>query len=489
MTLACESSGGVQLPSKFACKGIYSSMKMFHSRIQHGVGQGSFHSASVFFCGPTVGPRFDYVYDCGALKSGRKTAELEHNLRRIWVDFRSGSTRPVIDLMILSHFDWDHMNGASGLIDQFEVDRIVLPYLGPDELAVVLCSQAASIDDQTVLNLHSIAVGGDRLWGIPITMVEKGSRRERPETPERPFEPGIRELNSSTSENTSSRRVSIRVGGSGGAMERVIPDDKDLLAGAIGTSSTDEWKIRFWNRGLDVKLGDLIQNELALTGFPLAALKDKVGGAKDIVDWLNVKPRKGRAKKGHGGKKATASSSNRDLAVSAYRSALRKFSPDWLKEAEGDRLENFLSLGMYSGPNFEIEYQYACYYQSHDYLPYRNSGCSFVDMVGWIGTGDAPLGEDSVWDDFQLHFKQELPRTNTVVVPHHGAAPSKGPRFFNPKLNHQSGLNCVISYGARNTYGHPHPSVLSQINLAHGKLVVVTEETKLGFQEDYIFDR
>ncbi|MCU1772888.1 hypothetical protein [Pseudomonas sp. 13B_3.2_Bac1] len=465
-------------------------MTVHHSRIQHGVGQGSFHSASVFFNAPTEGSRFDYVYDCGALKSGRKTVELEHNLRRIWVDFRSGSAKPVIDLMILSHFDWDHMNGANELIDQFEVDRIVLPYLGPVELAVILASQAASIDDHTVSDLHSIAVGGNSLWGTPITMVEKGSRQERPDIPERPFKPEFLEQNTRTSENAPSGRATIRVDGPGGTMERVIPDDKDLLAGNTATSHSLDWKIRFWNRGLNVKLGDLIQSELARIGFPVAALNDKVRGAKDIVDWLNVKPRRGRSKKGHGGRKSAAPSSNRDLAVSAYRSALDKFSPGWLKEAEGKRLSNFLSLGMYSGPNFETDDEKIQYYRLHEHPSYENWNWYYEDDIalpGWIGTGDAPLGEASVWDDFELHFKHELPRTQTVVVPHHGAAPRNGPRFYNPKLNHQSDLYAVISHGKRNPYGHPHPSVLSQITRAGGKLVVVTEETRHGFQEEYHF--
>ncbi|PBJ02145.1 hypothetical protein [Pseudomonas sp. ACN5] len=469
-------------------------MTIYHTRIQHGVGQGSFHSASVQFSKSTNNHRFDYIYDCGALANWRQTPELTHSVRRLWLEHRPGSAKPVVDLLILSHFDWDHMNGASDLVERYEVDRIVLPYLGPVELAVILASQAASLDERAVAQLHSIAAGGSTLWGRPITMVQKGSREERPDTPENPDSPfGERPVSGSELPG----RVVISAHGAhsiGGALERIIDDDQDLLVKKTSRSINSEWKIRFWNRGLDNRLGDLIQEELKSIGFPVAALSNRENGAKDIVAWLNVRRRKSRPKTGRGKKKAVALSSNRDLAVSAYRSAIDKYMPSWLNETEGKRLSNFLSLGMYSGPRFQFykqTYQYLRLHDDHSYetWSYINNTLPVKYLPGWIGTGDAPLGEPTVWNDFQLHYKHELSRTQTILVPHHGAAPQSGPRFYNSDLHHKPNLNAVISYGTRNSYGHPHPSVLSQIVRANGKLIVVTEKTRFGFQEEYRFRR
>lgn len=470
-------------------------MQVNHTRIQHGVGQGSFHSASVIFEASNTKHRFDYIYDCGALANWQKTSELKHSVSRIWLEPREGSARPVLDMLILSHFDWDHMNGAQDLIARFEVDRIILPYLGPQELAIILASQAGSIADGTVEQLHRIATGGGTLWGSPITMVQRGPRRPRPEIPESPEDPSPSPedfFRTSDEIAETPKRVTVVPDNQGAVLDRVLSDEEDLLAKAPLGSGFCNWKIRFWNRGMDKELGELILDTLGRVGFPVAALTDKVNGSRNIITWLNVRHRKGRPKKGSGGKKATTPSSNRDLAVAAYRSAIEQHKPSWLGETEGKNLSNFLSLGIYSGPNFQFDKTGFRYGYLYGDLPYpyphiRLFSNDWGTLTGWIGTGDAPLGEPTVWDDFKFHYQNELPLTQTVLVPHHGAAPKKGPRFYNPGLNHKGGLNSVISYGTENTYGHPQPSVLSQIMYADGTLVLVNEKSKFGFHENYCF--
>lgn len=91
-------------------------MKVNHTRIQHGVGQGSFHSASVIFEASGNKHRFDYIYDCGALANWRQTAELKRSVSRIWLEPRLGSAKAVLDMLILSHFDWDHMNESPRIL-------------------------------------------------------------------------------------------------------------------------------------------------------------------------------------------------------------------------------------------------------------------------------------------------------------------------------------------------------------------------------------
>lgn len=465
-------------------------MTVSHTRIQHGVGQGSFHSASVLFSEGERRRRFDYIYDCGALANWRKTPELSFNLKRIWLEARPGGSKPVLDLLVLSHFDWDHMNGASEIVESYDVDRIVLPYLGPVELALIVASQAATIDNHAIMQLHNIAMGGGTLWGRPITMVKKGAREERrPDDHETPD--FFSDADGLPTDGPPERAI-VRTLGGDGSLGRVITDDQDLIAGGVSGSSAFSWKVRFWNRGFEEKLGDLICQELARVGFPVHSLEDREKGAGDIVAWLNVKYRNGRSKLGRGGKKSPRPNSNRDLAVAAYRRAIDRYEPYWAVEVEGKRLSNFLSLGMYSGPATKFYTVERHYLGGHDHRLvghcYRHF-CHDECLPGWMGTGDAPLGEPAIWEDFKSHYRHELSRTQTILVPHHGAAPKLGPRFYNSELNHQPRLNAVISYGKKNQYGHPHPSVLSQIMMVDGKLIAVTEDTRLGFQESYRFSR
>ena len=75
----------------------------------------------------------------------------------------------------------------------------------------------------------------------------------------------------------------------------------------------------------------------------------------------------------------------------------------------------------------------------------------------------------------------------TVQIPHHGAAPKAGPKFFNSALLPENCMNAVISAGARNRYGHPTTQVIKEVLAAHACLEIVTEESWLGFQEVFNF--
>lgn len=96
------------------------------------------------------------------------------------------------------------------------------------------------------------------------------------------------------------------------------------------------------------------------------------------------------------------------------------------------------------------------------------------------GTGGALLGEPVVWRDFENHFRAELLRMRTVLLPHHGAAPMGGPVFYSEGLNAVAETLAVISVGTRNP---PRPEVLKRVLTADGILKVVTEDWHIGFQE------
>lgn len=467
-------------------------MYVRHSRIQHGVGQGSFHSATVEFSA-TGRHRFDYVFDCGALKYAKLSPEFQYALKRVSLTKRApGGNKAVLDLMVLSHFDADHMNGAQSLVKRYAVDRIVLPYLGVEELALIIASQADAIDKDTLKELHGLANGVGKLWKRPVTMVKTGPRK----TEERVFsddpqrEPPDAERSEPPRTQEFPHPVSVVLESTGAAPGTVMLDEDNLVVGSSSAGRHDTWKLRFWNRGLHATLGELILRSLKHIGFPVEALSDKAEGAQAIITWLDTKPVTVRAKRGQGRTQTSKPKGNRDLAIEAYREAITEFAPAWMNEASGDCLANFLSLGLYSGPGFRlsriIRKEHHDSYQQYCRHCYSRSEREVV-LPGWIGTGDAPLGEPGIWQDFERHYKRELPQTQTVVVPHHGAAPNAGARFYNPGLNHRPRVNAVISYAVRNSHGHPHPSVLADIAYAGGRLLRVTDDTRLGYQEIYLF--
>ena len=84
------------------------------------VGHGAFYTEE--FC---LGDarKFTVVYDCGG-KGIKKS--IDDFLRRA---LENDETKPIIDLLFISHFHHDHINGLTYLFKKSRVKRIVIPQL------------------------------------------------------------------------------------------------------------------------------------------------------------------------------------------------------------------------------------------------------------------------------------------------------------------------------------------------------------------------
>ena len=459
-------------------------MRILHSRVQHGVGQGSFHSASVEVESTGGGRhRFDYVYDCGALTGSGPSPALLRSIDRIDLTRRRGlGAKPVIDALVLSHFDRDHIIGAKLLAQQFSIGRIFAPYLSPEELMLVLASQAANLAGAEIRALHSLALGGGSLFEIPVTMILPGAADDDFPSASNDNGPPAPQDREGLNDSPFPYAMTATVGAARRGVGPRLPSTENVQLGFGDRQQHSVWKFRFWNRGVDEDLLAILFDELVMCGFPIAALQD-AGAADEVVDWLEI-------------------SANRKLTLKAYEDAIAHYKPAWATEACGKKLANFLSIGMYSGPDEPLRWliEYARLDAQDGYpgptsrvLPYRDGDYDkwlhLSEHAGWLGTGDAPLGEPGVWSDFSSHYSAELPLTRTVVVPHHGAAPRSGPRFYNVGLGHKPGVSAVISVGKANNYGHPMVAVLKQIQAMRGNLQVVTEDSSLGFHEVFVLEK
>lgn len=67
-------------------------------------------------------PDFSWVYDCGTTSSQDL---INDSLMRL--ENALGGSRPILDLVIISHFDKDHISGISKLLGKFNVRTLVIP--------------------------------------------------------------------------------------------------------------------------------------------------------------------------------------------------------------------------------------------------------------------------------------------------------------------------------------------------------------------------
>lgn len=457
-------------------------MRIIHSRIQHGVGQGSFHSASLEVEADKGGRyRYDYVYDCGALKGFAASPALKRSIDRMDLAERPGTGgKPVIDALVLSHYDRDHIIGAALLAKKFLVKRIFAPFLSPAELMLVVAGQAGALTAAQITELQGLALGGQTLFGVPVTMITPGDG----DTDFGPaIDPDGQPLGPDDRENAMRgppRTLQATVGPTGRAPGRSLASTRTVQLGSGHRGSPPIWKLRFWNRGVSDELLAYVFEALVDCGFPLAGLFEP-SAIDEVLDWLE-------------------DGLNRKATLQAYRDAIALYAPAWAGEVSGQRLANFLSLGLFSGPESSTDYQRGFYttIEAHDGFQMsdarrwrwygRHPGEPGFGRLGWLGTGDAPLGEPGVWTDFSRHYTTELQAALTVQVPHHGASPMHGPKFYNAGLHPRPGMNAVISVGMTNPYGHPKVSVLKEVMAVRGRLQVVTEDSGLGFHEVIVIE-
>lgn len=88
----------------------------------HNVGQGLFYTGHIF----DESNDFYFAYDCGTFSTEKYiTQEIDtfHHL------IRNGAKK--LNLLVLSHFDGDHVNQLDKLLNYITVDTVLIPYLEP----------------------------------------------------------------------------------------------------------------------------------------------------------------------------------------------------------------------------------------------------------------------------------------------------------------------------------------------------------------------
>ncbi|WP_282918727.1 MBL fold metallo-hydrolase [Porphyromonas macacae] len=115
-------------------------------RTFHPVGQGAFYSERFVKDSKDIGA---VVYDCG---SGSNKATLKFK-KQIKGAFPKGAE---IDILFVSHFHADHINGITTLRDNYKIKKVVLPLVHDNDKAVIKIYNFASKGEQAYQETHQI---------------------------------------------------------------------------------------------------------------------------------------------------------------------------------------------------------------------------------------------------------------------------------------------------------------------------------------------
>jgi len=88
----------------------------------HNVGQGLFHTGKI--------GDFNFVYDCGSMKKDNVVEAVKY--------YKNEDLKiEPIDILIISHFDKDHVNGLDKLLSGVKVEYAIIPYYSPSEMLML----------------------------------------------------------------------------------------------------------------------------------------------------------------------------------------------------------------------------------------------------------------------------------------------------------------------------------------------------------------
>lgn len=375
---------------------------MLVKMVQHSVGQGGLHCGEL-----TLGQKpLRWVYDCGSNQTDALT-------REVGSVARGGD----IDLLFLSHFDSDHVNGVDLLLSQVKVREVVLPYLNEETLIAIIARDAArgaltGVFVEAASNLPSW-FGSRGVETVTFIEYRDGDDVDGPDVPDAPD------------------------GGGDGDIIGKWTGGKEQILGSSTATQTGEGTARL----LHVSQGGalLLMAQGRLLNWILLPYVHKPSAAlmKAFNDALDTEFGKGIDKK-------TLAQKAKDPEV---RAKLRNcYDALWANH-------NLISMTLYCGPlkqePIEIEF---CAAPRHSYW---HDAYEWFDCGGWMLTGDAHFNGQRRRQRFLKFYQKFLGLTNVLMLPHHGSIHNHS----NEVLDAMPKLRVGFAAAGPNNYGHPHNAV------------------------------
>ncbi|MBE7502335.1 MAG: MBL fold metallo-hydrolase [Verrucomicrobiales bacterium] len=394
-------------------------------------GQGLFTRGELqFYDRGTDKRRFQWVYDCGSENTRPLHGQVDLYRRQLPEPKR-------LDLLVLSHFDRDHLRGLGRLLNSLPVSHLVLPYVTPGQW--MLLALASGPDDPDWLRFlvnpvaYLTALPGAQIGSVVVVLPS-----DDPIAP--PEEP--------PAESPGPNTPPAVFPDLSPPAKDVFVDDPDLIlegaAGHVQTTAAQRpvevlglWEFAFFNRPrpeMEPRLGSRIQPLFDEFYRRTERDRDYVGFVRQLRG----------AYEGVFG--ATAAGRNE------------------------------ISLVTYTGP--VSTRLHAASYRSRDHGHYPASGESRSPAFGasqdaeggkvsLLYTGDITCDRATTAQFDHRFSSQRLPRLRFLQVPHHGSRHSweVGQAALWP---HEWS---VISAGLNNSHGHPAPEVIEELS-ARGPVVV-----------------
>jgi hypothetical protein len=379
------------------------------TRIFHPVGQGAFYSERHV----VNGQKFNIVYDCGCfgVRKGRKVVEAAFDGNEI------------IDILFISHFDYDHISLIPVLINKCQIRKVVLPLLH-EEARLVLSGYYRMVRDRRLRYQYEMSL---QLLNNPQEFFNGGAG-------------GDGRTNLVFVRTRSESEVMDNPDGSFVKKQEGCIIDSLSEKDAKSLSAFTDWMFLPYNM-------DYYNRNIILV--------------RELSDWLNQN-----------------NYSLQDLNNEKFYEKLlcndnhRRQLAQIYRNLKGAINEN--SMLLFSGP---MQRQNQCEMKLisrvHSPVLWYSESC-FSRQPGCLYSGDFNLKLEPLSKSYGSYFN----RIGTVQIPHHGSK-----RSFDLKTFSAEGRICPVSYGVNNRFKHPDETVIDKIVGAGGCPVCVTNDRFSEFKE------
>lgn len=406
-------------------------------RVFHPVGQGAFYSEHFY----VPDKQYNVVYDCGTSSASQSSKAVVK---------QSFSEDETIDILFISHLDWDHISLIPTLRKSVKnIKHVVLPHVGDDYQMLFLINHP-KIPKDLINTVRDIITSPKDYFG-PETKVWRISPVEEEREPK--SDQGILDLDEADTQNNI------------------------LLSGQkLSLTKIRDWCYIPFNYYSSRKFREVLQEKLCVDKDFQKNFKALLGVDHDISIENALEALRDP-------EKVTDIIKNQSVKKKKEKTVL-----DVLKEIY-NQLEgkiNAHSLVLYSGPQSNAYYfYYDILWQNYRlykrfyrdcFLPFFCFDKIHHKLIEWrvacIYNGDSNYNEH----ELKQRLRRVWDNVGTIQVAHHG---SKGSHDFN--CEGDNFFLCPISYGTKNTYGHPSSKVLKDLVVKNRIPISITEDLGSGF--------
>lgn len=424
-------------------------------------GQGSFYGGRIW--DHETDQVFTVVYDCGtssfvAGNSQSLNNEINHFKRRPDYFPRNNDE---IELLFISHLDYDHVSGLKRLLTEFKVKNIILPYISKEHRQFFLASISDDYDPDNDLTVEDY-----------ISFIDSPNQfiLQNSETTKMFFvkSNGKKEIEYQGYDDNDNQSEYVYPRGT-------INQDEDELTGQANVTKYDNnlqffirryWEFTTYCKTVSQESIDKLH----------ACLKKKL--KKKTSDNLTLEDLKNIA------------TNNRKEAHKCYTDCIGDINSHGLVLLHGPIRFEHLCGRFYSNcelNHFHNDYRYHRHFHDEHHFNYNKR-----PMLGTLLFGDTSINPQNNPIDFPQAFKDKLVNVHVVQVPHHGSSKNWDFEAFEA-LNIGKNVNrwghrvvAVCNFGFGNKYGHPSHEVLDDLS---STIFLNSQFSRLNIRYEDIFYR